>query len=90
VSELIPLQYASYPTTDIRHILPRLLPAFKAVGSKRNSKPAEGESFSAKQDTGVVDTLEKGAGAEGKEIKHAWMWPRFGQWFAGTGQSSRE
>jgi len=74
--------YASYPTTDIRHILPRLVPAFKAVSSERKSQHAEGESFEDKQASGVVETLVKGVESEGNEIKHAWMWPRLGHWFA--------
>ncbi|WVO16552.1 hypothetical protein L204_104231 [Cryptococcus depauperatus] len=70
--------YAAYPTTDIRHVLPLLGPAFKKLG-----KPKGGE--------GVRDTLEqmqeqkRAISAvpkpEGNEIKHSWLWPRVGAWF---------
>ncbi|WWD21511.1 hypothetical protein CI109_105997 [Kwoniella shandongensis] len=74
--------YAAYPTTDIRHVLPLLVPAFKKVASSRVGKPSEGESVKEKLETGVVEGIVPKP--EGNEIKHAWLWPRVGKWFADT------
>ncbi|GFZ49727.1 pyruvate decarboxylase [Saitozyma sp. JCM 24511] len=63
--------YAAYPTTDIRHILPRLTPAFAKVMS---SRPGGESTKSAK----VVQELQP----KGDQITHKWFWPRMGKWFA--------
>lgn len=81
---LILVQYASYPTTDIRHILPRLIPAFTQVITDSGSKALHGDSLAEKQDSGVVDKLI--SEPEGKEIKHDWLWGRLGKWFHDTGE----
>ncbi|WVQ83245.1 hypothetical protein IAT38_005384 [Cryptococcus sp. DSM 104549] len=70
--------YAAYPTTDLRHVLPALGPAFKAVGTPVGEK-SEGESVQKKLEAQRVEgTVPE---PEGDEIKHAWLWPRVGKWF---------
>ena len=78
--------YASYPATDIRHILPLLVPAFHSVATQVGARPTHGESLAEKQKVGKVDQLKKEP--EGKEIRHAWLWPRMGEWFKDDGESS--
>ncbi|WWC86880.1 uncharacterized protein L201_001759 [Kwoniella dendrophila CBS 6074] len=74
--------YAAYPTTDIRHVLPELLPAFREVVQSRAGSPANGESAEQKIKTGRVEgTIPE---PKGQEIKHEWLWPRVGKWFADT------
>lgn len=71
--------YASYPTTDIRHILPLLVPAFaSAVASK--PKEVHGVSLSEKQEKQLAPKAPVGL-PDVKEIKHDWMWRRLGEWF---------
>jgi len=78
-------KYAAFPTTDIRHILPRLVPSFHAVASKRDAKAVHGDSLAEKQKAGKVEKFV--SEPDGKEIKHAWFWPKMGDWFADTGRS---
>lgn len=73
---LTPVQYACYPTTDIRHILPRLTPSFAKVAS---SRPGGESTKSAK----MVQDLQP----KGDQITHKWFWPRMGKWFADNGGS---
>ncbi|EIW71256.1 hypothetical protein TREMEDRAFT_71102 [Tremella mesenterica DSM 1558] len=70
--------YASYPTTDIRHILPLLVPAFARVAAAK-PKDVQSDSLVQKQAEGIVDELI--SEPVGTEIKHAWLWPRVGAWF---------
>jgi hypothetical protein len=77
-----PEQYASYPTTDIRHILPLLLPSFKKV-TQNGNKATHGESLAEKQSKGRVESLV--SDPKGEEIKHEWLWPRMGNWFVDNG-----
>ncbi|WRT64753.1 uncharacterized protein IL334_001687 [Kwoniella shivajii] len=74
--------YAAYPTTDIRHVLPDLLPAFQDVIQSRAASPAEGESADQKIRAGRVESIVPEP--KGSEIKHEWLWPRVGKWFADT------
>lgn len=77
-------QYASYPTTDIRHILPLLVPAFaSAVAAK--PKELHGASLAEKQDRELAPKAPVGL-PEGNEIKHDWMWRRLGEWFEDSGE----
>jgi pyruvate decarboxylase len=76
-------QYASYPTTDIRHILPLLVPAFAEATSK-TPKNAHGDSFGEKIRTKRVEVpLSE---PQGNEIKHDWFWGRMGKWFRDEGE----
>jgi hypothetical protein len=59
-------QYASYPTTDIRHILPLLVPSFGKVHSAR-SEP-HGESLESKIKSGRMEPQL--VEPKGEEIKH--------------------
>ncbi|KAK1921586.1 thiamine diphosphate-binding protein [Papiliotrema laurentii] len=70
--------YASYPTTDIRNIVPRLIPAFKAVVDRQGKKEVHGDSFAEKKEAGRTESTPK---PDGDQIKHAWFWPRMGEWF---------
>ncbi|GFZ47749.1 pyruvate decarboxylase [Saitozyma sp. JCM 24511] len=70
--------YASYPTTDIRHILPLLVPSFGKVHSAR-SEP-HGESLESKITSGRMEPQL--VEPKGEEIKHEWFWQRMGRWFA--------
>ncbi|WVR04642.1 hypothetical protein IAU60_001653 [Kwoniella sp. DSM 27419] len=72
--------YASYPTTDLRHVLPDLLPAFQQVVQSRAASPVSGESVEQKVQAGRVEAPVPEP--KGQEIKHEWFWPRVGQWFA--------
>ncbi|ORX33900.1 Thiamin diphosphate-binding protein [Kockovaella imperatae] len=74
--------YASYPTTDIRHILPLLRPSFEAAATRRTTKPIEGESLDEKRKDGRIQTLPKDV--DENAIKHAWLWPTMGEWFKDT------
>jgi pyruvate decarboxylase len=75
-------QYASYPTTDIRHILPLLVPSFGKVHSAR-SEP-HGESLESKIKSGRMEPQL--VEPKGEEIKHEWFWQRMGRWFADNGE----
>ncbi|WVQ87029.1 hypothetical protein IAS59_000749 [Cryptococcus gattii] len=72
--------YASYPTTDIRTILPLLRPAFEKLGRGKHSK---GQSVQQKVEDKSVDSPVV-PDPKGNEIKHEWLWPRIGQWFQDT------
>ncbi|WVQ76006.1 hypothetical protein IAR50_005642 [Cryptococcus sp. DSM 104548] len=73
--------YAAYPTTDIRHVLPRLAGAFQKAGHPKNSEGAH----ETVQQKAVAHRVTGGVPKpEGNEIKHAWLWPRVGEWFADT------
>ncbi|WWD00611.1 hypothetical protein V866_007546 [Kwoniella sp. B9012] len=72
--------YAAYPTTDIRHVLPDLLPAFQEVVQSRAASPVGGESVEQKVKAGRVESIVPEP--KGNEIKHEWLWPRVGKWFA--------
>ncbi|ODN79680.1 hypothetical protein, variant [Cryptococcus amylolentus CBS 6039] len=73
--------YAAYPTTDIRHVLPRLAGAFQKAGHPKDSEGAH-ETVEQKA---VAHRVTGGVPKpEGNEIKHAWLWPRVGEWFADT------
>ncbi|WWC67969.1 uncharacterized protein I206_101888 [Kwoniella pini CBS 10737] len=74
--------YAAYPTTDIRHVLPDLLPAFKEVIQSRAASPQAGESAEQKVQAGRVESTVPEP--KSNEIKHEWLWPRVGKWFADT------
>ncbi|KAI9636386.1 thiamine diphosphate-binding protein [Dioszegia hungarica] len=70
--------YASYPTTDIRHILPLLVPAFAQAVSQKPKK-AHGDSFAEKIKADRVEVpLSE---PKGQEIKHDWFWGRMGKFF---------
>lgn len=73
--------YASYPTTDIRTILPLLRPAFEKLG---RGKQSEGQSVEQKVEDKSVDSPVV-PDPKGDEIKHEWLWPRVGKWFQDTG-----
>jgi pyruvate decarboxylase len=75
--------YASYPTTDIRHILPKLIPAFKSVTSSSGDKKTHGDSLADKQKAGEAEVK---AEPDSDAIKHAWFWPKMGEWFKDGGQ----
>lgn len=78
-------QYASFPTTDIRHILPLLVPAFSEATSQ-SPKRAHGDSFEQKVKTKRVEVpLSE---PKGEEIKHDWYWGRMGKWFQDEGKSN--
>ena len=77
--------YASYPTTDIRHILPQLVPAFEAVTSNGGNKKTHGDSLADKQKAGEAEIKAK---PDGDAIKHAWFWPKMGEWFQDRGEFS--
>lgn len=82
------MQYANYPTTDIRHVLPLLLPAFKKLDCKSQGKAIR-QDLDAKIKAGHVDRLYTAPKeGSGKEIKHDWLWSRMGGWFQETGASS--
>nr|XP_018265449.1 pyruvate decarboxylase [Kwoniella dejecticola CBS 10117]OBR87607.1 pyruvate decarboxylase [Kwoniella dejecticola CBS 10117] len=74
--------YAAYPTTDIRHVLPDLLPAFKEVVQSRAASPQSGENAEQKVKAGRVESIVPEP--KSNEIKHEWLWPRVGKWFADT------
>lgn len=74
--------FASFPTTDIRHVLPRLLPAFEKVAGERKI-PVIRDTLEQKMETGHVERLTDKV--EGREIVHAWMWRRLGSWFQDNG-----
>jgi pyruvate decarboxylase len=78
-------QYASYPTTDIRHILPLLVPAFGQAISQKPKK-VHGDSFDEKIKAERVEVPL--AEPKGQEIKHDWFWGRMGKWFNDNGQSA--
>lgn len=78
-------QYANYPTTDIRHVLPRLLAEFKR-GSEKSQKTVTEQSLEEKTKAGHVLPLIKSPQGAGDEIKHAWLWPRVGGWFRDDGK----
>lgn len=82
---LLTRQYANYPTTDIRHILPRLLPAFKKVDSQSTGAVLK-QDLEEKIKAGHVDQVYKAPQAGAKEIKHDWLWSRMGGWFQNTGE----
>jgi hypothetical protein len=76
-------QYASYPTTDIRHILPLLVPAFAQAVSQKPKK-AHGDSFAEKIKADRVEVpLSE---PKGQEIKHDWFWGRMGKFFQNDGE----
>ncbi|KAK4685979.1 pyruvate decarboxylase, partial [Tremellales sp. Uapishka_1] len=72
--------YASYPTTDIRHILPALVPAFQAITSSRASKETHGDSLARKIAAGKVEKVIVET-PKGSDIKHDWFWQRMGRFF---------
>jgi pyruvate decarboxylase len=53
------------------------------VVKEHGAKKAHGESLETKQKVGNVEPLK--SKAEGSEIKHAWYWPRMGEWFQDKG-----
>ncbi|BEI99613.1 hypothetical protein CcaverHIS631_0406560 [Cutaneotrichosporon cavernicola] len=69
--------FAAYPTTDIRHVLPLLLPAFKKV----KSRPAKHDSLEEKIKAGNVMAFKKMPDNEDGKIVHAWLWQRMAAWF---------
>ena len=75
-------QYAQYPTTDIRHILPLLQPSFEKANAKSSGKALK-QDLEEKIKAGHVDKVYT-APQGGKEIKHDWLWSRMGGWFNDT------
>ncbi|BEJ14932.1 hypothetical protein CspHIS471_0406990 [Cutaneotrichosporon sp. HIS471] len=69
--------FAAYPTTDIRHVLPLLLPAFQKV----KSRPAKHDSLEEKIKAGNVMAFKKIPDNEDGKIVHAWLWQRMAAWF---------
>lgn len=80
--------YATYPTTDIRHVLPRLVPAFESVMSSSDRQPAKGESVEEKAEKGLI--LPPIKEPQGDKIVHKWLWQRLGAWFKDNGKERRE
>jgi len=78
--------YATFPTTDIRHVLPRLIPAFEEVMKTSDRKPATGESLEEKIKTGHLLPLY--TKPDGDKIVHSWLWSRLGSWFQKNGKHS--
>lgn len=78
--------FASFPTTDIRHVLPKLVPAFERVASETKI-PVIRDSLEQKMKEGRVEKLTDKV--EGKEIVHAWVWRRLGSWFKDNGERIR-
>lgn len=78
--------YASFPTTDIRHVLPDLLPAFEEVVKKQGMPPAHRDSLEEKIKSGHVAALTSEVEDKGGEIVHAWFWRRIASWFKDEGE----
>lgn len=74
--------YASFPTTDIRHVLPKLVPAFEKVAGE-HKVPVIRDTLEQKMKTGLVEQLT--SDIDGREIVHAWFWRRLGSWFKEQG-----
>jgi pyruvate decarboxylase len=81
--------YASFPTTDIRHVLPALVSSFATASKSIHRDPTEGKTMEEKMAAGLVSPLIRGPDHEGAEIVHAWMWGRLAAWFKDNGKSSR-
>jgi pyruvate decarboxylase len=69
--------YAAFPTTDIRHVLPLLLPAFQKV----KGPPALQDSLEDKITAGRVLAPKDTPDDAGGKIVHAWLWQRMASWF---------
>lgn len=74
--------YAAFPTTDIRHVLPLLLPAFQKV----KGAPAKHDSLAEKIKRGSVLALKDKPDEEGGQIVHKWLWQRMATWFKDHGE----
>ncbi|KAL7420001.1 hypothetical protein Q5752_004964 [Cryptotrichosporon argae] len=70
--------YATFPTTDLRHVLPLLTPAFARASATRAAAP-QAEGIKEKAETGVVLPITDEP--TGEQITHKWFWPRMGRWF---------
>jgi hypothetical protein len=79
--------YANFPTTDIRHVLPRLIPVLEKVTQNGKRTLTRGESVADKVKAGRVLPLE--TKAIGDEIVHKWLWGRMGSWFMDNGESEQ-
>ncbi len=73
--------YAAFPTTDIRHVLPLLLPAFQKV----KGPPALQDSLEDKIKAGRVLAPKDTPDNDGGKIVHAWLWQRMAGWFKDHG-----
>lgn len=78
--------FASFPTTDIRHVLPALVPALEAVVKDKGPPHAVRDSLEEKTKKGSVLPLIEEVEDEGGEIVHKWFWPRMGSWFRDEGE----
>lgn len=81
--------YATFPRTDIRHVLPRLIPTFEKATKERKTplKPIR-DTVEEKIKTGhVMPLIDK---PEGREIVHKWLWGRMGTWLCDGGKSLRK
>lgn len=73
--------YASYPTTDIRHIVPRLVHSFSDVVAKQGKPPAPTGTIQQKIESGHVQRLFDGPEDPKGKILQSWIWGRMGSWF---------
>lgn len=72
--------YASYPTTDIRHVVPALVPAFKKVVDAQGPPKAKRDSVKEKIEAGLaLPILTKAEDPQGK-ITQSFLWSRVGGW----------
>lgn len=81
--------FASYPTTDIRSVVP-LLTASLASATKSMGGPHAAPDQKL-QDAGESQRAEARKVPEenmGGEIRHTWLWPRVGKFFKEHGQSA--
>jgi pyruvate decarboxylase len=53
------------------------------VVSEQGPKATHGDSLQEKKDAGNAESTPK---PDGEAIKHAWFWPRMGEWFQDTGE----
>jgi pyruvate decarboxylase len=54
------------------------------VISKTGKKKTHGDSLAEKKEAGAAESTPK---PDSKEIRHAWFWPRMGEWFQNRGAS---
>lgn len=72
--------YASYPTTDIRHVVPALIPAFKEVVDKQGKPKSKRDTVAEKIDAGLCEKLYDAPLDPKGKITQAWLWGRMGSW----------
>lgn len=83
--------YASFPTADIRHVLPRLLPTFAEVIRSQGSyrKAPHMDSLETKIKEGRVLPFIREPKLPDGEIVQAWLWGRMASWFKDNGGCGR-